>query len=70
MTGLAVLRVLLVAMSARVGEFDLTPNRMAALGLNVILLVNLAGSTWHTLRLVSGRQPAARRRAMWPRPSR
>lgn len=41
-------------MSARVDEFGLTANRMAALGLNVILLANLAGSTWHTLRLVSG----------------
>lgn len=36
----------LVAIAARIGEFGFTPNRVAALGENLILLVNLAGSAW------------------------
>src|SRR5690606_26983661 len=34
--------LVLVSMFARVGEFGFTPNRVAALGLNLVLLVNLA----------------------------
>lgn len=34
----------LVAIAARISEFGFTPNRMAALGFNVILLVNLGWS--------------------------
>jgi hypothetical protein len=36
----------LLAISARISEFGLTPNRVAALGENLILLANLAGSAW------------------------
>ena len=36
--------VALWAIAARIGEMGFTPNRVAALGLNIILLVNLAWS--------------------------
>lgn len=52
--------LILVAMFARVGEFGFTANRVAALGLNLILLANLAVTAWLTARLVAGRAPAAR----------
>lgn len=42
--------LVLVSMLARVGEFGFTANRVAALGLNLILLVNLAGTAWLLLR--------------------
>jgi hypothetical protein len=38
--------VALVAIAARISEFGLTPNRVAALGENLILLVNLMWSAW------------------------
>jgi hypothetical protein len=38
--------VALWAIAARISEFGFTPNRVAALGENLILLVNLAGSAW------------------------
>jgi hypothetical protein len=38
--------VALWAITARISEFGFTPNRVAALGENLILLVNLAGSAW------------------------
>lgn len=47
--------MVLGAMVARIGDLGLTPNRVAALGLNVILLVNLAGAAWLSLRLLTGR---------------
>jgi hypothetical protein len=52
--------LVLVAMLTRVAEFGFTANRVAALGLNVLLLVNLAGTAWLTFRLLTGRAPAAR----------
>ncbi|MEN6534171.1 MAG: permease prefix domain 1-containing protein [Bryobacteraceae bacterium] len=36
----------LAAIAARISEFGFTPNRVAALGENLILLVNLAWSAW------------------------
>jgi hypothetical protein len=45
--------VALAAIAARISEFGFTPNRVAALGENLILLVNLAWSAWlyaHFLR--------------------
>ncbi len=36
----------LAAIAARISEFGLTPNRVAGLGENLILLVNLAWSAW------------------------
>jgi hypothetical protein len=52
--------LVLVAMLGRVGELGFTANRFVALGLNVILLVNLAGTAWLTLRLLTGRGMAVR----------
>lgn len=52
--------LVLVAMLARVGELGFTPNRLVALGLNVILLVNLLGTAWLTLRLLTGHGQAVR----------
>jgi hypothetical protein len=52
--------LVLVSMFARVGEFGFTANRVAALGLNLILLVNLAGTAWLTIRLLAGRGTAVR----------
>jgi hypothetical protein len=34
------------AIAARISDFGFTPNRVAALGENLLLLVNLAGSAW------------------------
>jgi len=38
--------VALAAIAARISEFGFTPNRVAALGENLILLINLAWSAW------------------------
>ena len=51
--------LVLIAMFARVGEYGFTANRVAALGLNLVLLVNLVGTAWFTGRLLAGRGPAA-----------
>jgi hypothetical protein len=45
-SALVVDAVALTAIAARIFEFGFTPNRVAALGENLILLVNLAGSAW------------------------
>lgn len=42
------------AIGARISDFGFTPNRSAALGMNVILLVNLAGSAVLYLRVLRG----------------
>ncbi|HYN20297.1 MAG TPA: permease prefix domain 1-containing protein [Thermoanaerobaculia bacterium] len=47
--------VALWAIAARITEFGFTPNRVAALGENVILLVNLAWSAVLYIRFLSGR---------------
>jgi hypothetical protein len=47
--------VALWAISARITAFGFTPNRVAALGMNVILLVNLAWSAVLSLRFLRGR---------------
>ena len=38
--------MVLGAMIARIGDLGFSPNRTAALGLNLVLLVNLAGAAW------------------------
>ncbi|MBA3889888.1 MAG: hypothetical protein H0X64_05105, partial [Gemmatimonadaceae bacterium] len=43
------------AIVARIGEFGSTPNRLAALGMNVILIVNLAWSAVLYVRFLRGR---------------
>jgi hypothetical protein len=47
--------VVLGAMIARIGDLGFTPNRVAALGLNILLLVSLSGSAWLSARFLTGR---------------
>ncbi len=47
--------MVLVAMVARIDELGFTPNRTVALGLNLVLLVNLAGTAWCSMRFLTGR---------------
>src|SRR5918996_1864678 len=47
--------MVLGAMIARIGELGFTPNRTAALGLNLVLLVNLAGAAWLSARFLARR---------------
>jgi hypothetical protein len=49
----------LASIAGRIGESGLTPNRVAALGENFILLLNLAGSAWLQLRFLRGRDSFA-----------
>ena len=48
------------AISARISEFGASPNKAAALGLNLLLLVNLGGSAVHYARFLGGRTPFPR----------
>lgn len=57
---LAVDAVMLTAMLTRIAELGSSPNRVAALGLNVLLLVHLAGSAWLTGRFLRHRAGFAR----------
>jgi hypothetical protein len=47
--------MVLGAMIARIGDLGFTPNRTAALGLNLVLLVNLAVAAWLSARFITGR---------------
>jgi hypothetical protein len=47
--------VALTAIAARISEFGFTPNRTAALGENLILLVNLIGTAWLYARFLRAR---------------
>jgi hypothetical protein len=47
--------MVLGAMVARIGDLGFTPNRAATLGLNLVLLVNLAGTAWLSMRFHTGR---------------
>jgi hypothetical protein len=47
--------MVLGAMIARIGDLGFTPNRAAALGLNLVLLVNLAGAAWLAVRFIRRR---------------
>ena len=49
----------LAAIGARISEFGFTPNRVAALGENVVLLGNLGWSTVLYVRFLRGRAPFA-----------
>lgn len=49
----------LAAIATRITEFGFTPNRVAALGENLILLVSLSGSAWLYTRFLRGDQPFA-----------
>jgi hypothetical protein len=48
------------AMAARTSEFGWTPNKTAALGLNLLLLVNLGGSAVLYARFLAKRAPFTR----------
>jgi hypothetical protein len=52
--------IVLVAMIARTGEFGFSANKTASLGLNLILLANLAWATWLHVGFVRGRMPFGR----------
>jgi hypothetical protein len=47
--------MVLGSMIARIGDLGITPNRTAALGLNVVLLVNLAGAALLSVRFLTRR---------------
>ena len=47
--------MVLGAMIARIGELGFSPNRTAALGLNLVLLVNLSGAAWLSARFLMRR---------------
>jgi len=47
--------IVLGAMIARIGDLGFTPNRTAVLGLNLVLLVNLAGAAWLSARFLARR---------------
>ncbi len=51
-SALVVDAVALAAIAARISEFGFTPNRVAALGENIILLVNLTWTAWLYARFV------------------
>jgi hypothetical protein len=54
-SALALDLMVLGTMIARIGDLGFTPNRTAALGLNLVLLVNLAGAAWLSARFLTGR---------------
>ncbi|HET6531726.1 MAG TPA: permease prefix domain 1-containing protein [Actinoplanes sp.] len=56
-SALAIDVLVLLEITGRITEYGTTPNKAAALGENVILLVNLAWSAWLLLRLVRRHTP-------------
>ena len=56
--------MVLGAMIARIGDLGFTPNRAAALGLNLVLLVNLAGAAWLSARFLTRTQHVPPARAL------
>lgn len=58
-SALAVDVLMLAAMLSRIGEFGATANKVAALGLNLMLLVNLGWAAWLAVGFVRGRRPFA-----------
>jgi hypothetical protein len=49
--------MVLASMAVRIGDLGLTPNRVAALGLNLVLLVNLGVTAWLSARFLAGHIP-------------
>jgi hypothetical protein len=47
--------MVLGTMIARIGDLGFTPNRTAALGLNLVLLANLAVAAWLAVRFIKRR---------------
>mgnify|MGYP006198176669 CR=1 FL=1 len=56
---LAVDAVMLTAMLTRIAEFGSSPNKIAALGLNLLLLVHLVRAAWLSAGCLRGRRPFA-----------
>jgi hypothetical protein len=56
--------MVLGTMVARIGDLGFTPNRAAALGLNLVLLVNLTGAAWLSARFL-GRRGSFHRVERW-----
>ena len=54
---LAVDAVTLTAMLTRIAEFGFSANKVAALGLNLVLLVHLVRSAWLSVGFLRGRTP-------------
>lgn len=54
---LAVDAVMLTAMLTRIAEFGFSANKIAALGLNLLLLVHLVRAAWLTVGFLRGRRP-------------
>jgi hypothetical protein len=46
--------LVLIAMISRISEYGASPNKLASLGLNLILLVNLTGAAWLQFRYIRG----------------
>ena len=55
-SALAVDLLMLVAMLTRIAEFGFTPNKVTALGLNLVLLVNLSWSSYLIAEFLRGRR--------------
>ncbi|MGH3850179.1 MAG: permease prefix domain 1-containing protein, partial [Pseudonocardiaceae bacterium] len=51
---LALDAMVLGSMAVRIDDLGFTPNRAAAVGLNLVLLVNLAGTAWLSIRFLTG----------------
>lgn len=47
--------MVLASMAARIDDLGITPNRVAAVGLNLVLLATLAGTAWLSSRFLAGR---------------
>jgi len=56
-SALAIDVLVLLEIAGRIAEWGSTPNKVAALGLNVILLANLAWSAWLFAQLIRHRAP-------------
>ena len=56
---LAVDAAMLTAMLTRIAEFGTSPNKIAALGLNLLLLVHLLRAAWLAVGFLRGRRPFA-----------
>ena len=56
--------MVLGSMLARIGDLGFTPNRVAALGLNLVLLLNLTWAAWLSVRFLAGRVAFPRLRAV------
>ncbi len=52
--------MVLISMVARIGDLGFTPNRVAAIGLNLVLLVNLVWAGWLLSRFIADEAPLIR----------